>query len=111
MYDANDEDAKIENSVIIGSANCCLSEIIGSLGQQIVLTLRVENDKNSRGNIILRTEEITQNNNRANMHFSVRDLVTKSFNFKPFFYISRVMENGSYQRVYMSEYTTQKYII
>ncbi|CAG9334743.1 unnamed protein product [Blepharisma stoltei] len=107
VYHAGDDNAKIENDNFIGEAECSLGEIIGSQGQQLIKTLKLPGKHESRGNIILRTEEVSANKDMVCIEMGARGLkdISSLFGtFKPFFCISKAMENGAYQRVYMSEY-------
>lgn len=106
VFDADDDEAKTENADFIGETDCTLGEILGSQGQQLIRTLRVDGKAESRGNIILRTEEVSTNKDHIKLDLAARDLkdISSFFgSFKPFFYISKSMENGAYQRVYKSE--------
>ncbi|CAG9321491.1 unnamed protein product [Blepharisma stoltei] len=110
VYDANDEQATLAKSVFIGEAECTLGEIVGSPGQQLIKTLKENSTGPSCGNIILRVEEINQSREKYSieMEIEAKDLDDPRliFNFCPFFYISRSLENGGSQRIYASD--TQK---
>ena len=111
VYDVNDKSESIQNSDYIGEAETTLGEIIGSPGQQLIKTLRIPGNKESRGNIVLRTEQTTISREKIQLKVSAKDLedISGFFSkFKPFFYVSRVMENGTYQRVYASEHCSGK---
>ena len=111
VYDANDKSGNIRNSDFIGECECTLGEIVGAQGQQIIRTLKLPGNKQSRGNIILRTEEVAQCNDKVVMQLGAKGLEDVSgffHSFKPFIYVSRALENGGAQRVYMSEHLSGK---
>lgn len=111
VFDINDKREKISNADFIGQAECTLNEIVGSPGQQLVRTLRVPDRKESRGIILLRTEEEQENKSKLIMKLSGHNLEDISgwfHKYKPFFYISRKLETGAAQRVYKSEHVKGK---
>jgi len=111
VYDANDDEATIRNSEFIGETECTLGEIVAAPGQQLIKTLKANNKGPSCGNIILRTEEISQVKDKVVFQIEAKDLEDVSgifSSFNPFFYISRSMENGGNQRVYKSNYQRGK---
>ena len=69
-------------------------------------TLHLPGKPEVRGNIILRTEEVAECKEKFIAQCAGSNLADISGwfrKYKPFFHISRAMENGSFQRVYTSE--------
>lgn len=111
VFDSNDGKISQKNRDFIGEADCTLGEIIGAQGQQTIKTLKSSQSSKSTGNIILRCEQVTENNDAVMMQITGRDLEDTSgffHGFKPFFYLSRAMESGGNQRIYMSEHVKSK---
>lgn len=110
VFDANMEQNQEVKGLAIGQAECTVGEIIGSKGQQVVKTLTLPDKKKSTGNIILRIEEVNENdNNEVLISFSGKGLAGQGtwcgcHKFSPMFYLSRVMESGANQRVYVSDF-------
>lgn len=106
VYDADDTAAIAKNSDYIGETECTLGEIVGSTGQQLIKTIKAKRDGPSCGNIILRTEEMSQAKDKIVFQIEAKNLEDISgffSSFNPFFYISRSMEGGSNQKVYKSD--------
>jgi hypothetical protein len=111
VYDADDEHARVENSDFIGEAQCTVNEIVAAPGQQLIKTLRLPNNNASRGNIIVRVEEMAESKEKAVLWITGQNLEDHSGwfrSYKPFFYLSRAMENGTFQRIYSSEFITNR---
>ena len=111
VYDADDELARIENADFIGEAQCTVNEIVAAPGQQLIKTLRLTNKNESRGNIIVRVEEMNESKEKATLWVAGQNLEDHSGwfrSYKPFFYLSRAMENGTFQRIYSSEFISSK---
>jgi len=63
----------------------------------MVKTLTLPEQTKSRGNLIIKIEEVKNNNDYAHLKLSARNLPDISGwfrKFKPMIYISRMMENG-----------------
>jgi hypothetical protein len=106
VFDINDKRERIDIADFIGQAECTLNEIVGSPGQQLARTLRIPRSKESRGIILLRTEEEQENKNKLRLHLAgvnLEDISGWFRKFKPFVYINRKLETGALQRVYKSE--------
>jgi Copine/C2 domain len=111
VFDSDNGRPKANNANFIGEAECVLGEIIGSKGQQVIKTLKSSQSSKSTGNLILRCEKVNDNNDSVMLQISGSNLEDHSgffHSFKPFFYLSRVMESGGNQRVYMSEFIKGK---
>ena len=107
VFDSDNGRPDINSSDFIGEAQCTLGEIIGSKGQQLIRTIKPNPNAKSTGNIILRCEQVNENNDVIMLQITGKELEVHSgifHSFKPFFYLSRVMESGGNQRVYMSEH-------
>lgn len=112
VYDSENGRAIASKNNYIGEAVCTLADVQGSPGQQLIRTIKDKNKSN--GCIVLRTEQINENNDRIMIQFEGKGLEDHSgifHSFKPFFTLSRVMENGNSQRVYMSEHIKGKNVI
>lgn len=109
VFDANLENGKEVKGLQLGEAECTLGEIAGAKGQQVIKVLRLPEIKRNCGMIIVKLEEVAmENNDEINVEFSAKGLPDGScwyylHTFSPFFYLSRVMEDGSAQRIYSSE--------
>ena len=109
VYDSDDKKAIPHKKNIIGEVICTLAEIQGAQGQQLIRTLRHHNKP--CGNIILRTEQISENEDSIIIQFGGENLEDNGgffHSYKPFFCLNRVMESGSGQKVYMSEHAKGK---
>lgn len=103
----NDSKGSLSGADFIGETSCALGEIVGAPGQQLVKTLRLKDQKESRGNIILRAEEVTKGNEKLYLEMQGDNLENISGwfrRFKPMFILSRSMEAGGWQRVYTSDF-------
>ena len=109
VFDANLENGKEVKGLQLGEAQCTLGEIAGSKGQKIIKTLFLPGEKRSKGNLIVRMEEVaSENSDEVSISFAAKGLQDGScwyllHTFSPFFYLSRAMEDGNSQRVYCSE--------
>jgi hypothetical protein len=95
--------------VILGEAQCLLSEILRSSGQR--LTLNITNAAGSIGNLQISAEEMVESKQTAYISVSAEDLEDRSgwfYSYKPFFSISKRCSDGSYKKVYISEETPFK---
>ena len=109
VFDANIENGKEVKGLQLGEVQCTLGEIAGAKGQKIIKTLFLPGEKRSKGNLIVRMEEVaSEDSDEVSISFSAKGLQNAScwyllHSFSPFFYLSRFMEDGTYQRVYHSE--------
>lgn len=106
VYHVRDQSGDIRNSVLIGSVDCSLHDIVGSQGQQLIRTLRVGSSQDSRGHIILRVEEVQQGKDVVKMQFVGSRLEDHSGwfrSFKPYLAISRALESGGFQVVHKTD--------
>ena len=111
IFDANIRENKEVKGEPLGICECTLGEIVGAKGQQLIKSLRLPEEVKTIGNIILRVEEVSITClDEIAIQFLGRNLDNTSCCYrchpsKPMFYLSRIMENGTNQRVYLSEYT------
>jgi hypothetical protein len=109
VFDANIENGKEVKGLQLGETQCTLGEIAGARGQKIIKTLTLPEEKRSKGNLIIRMEEVSsENSDEVSVEFKAKGLTDGScwymfHSFSPFFYLSRSMEDGTSQRVYCSE--------
>ena len=109
IFDANIEKNIEVKGLQLGEAECTLGEIIGSTGQQLMKTLKLPGHEKSTGIIILRVEEVNKGTSgEISIDFSAKDLEYRRpwcgcGEFRPMFFLSRVMESGANQRIYSSE--------
>ena len=114
VYDSDDGTVSAKHQNFIGETECTIGEIVGSQGQQLIKTLKSGNNRGNAGCLVLRCEQVTENNDNIIMQLSAKGLEDTSGFFhsmKPFFYLSRAMESGGNQRVYKSEHSTGKDVI
>ena len=110
VFDANMENNKEVKGRSLGSCECTLGEIIGTKGQQLIMSLVLSDDNKPTGTLIAKVEEISNGcNEEISFQISAKNLDNTSCWYylhttAPIFYLSRAMENGLYQRVYSSEY-------
>lgn len=108
LYKAN-HDEEIKN-FSIGDLECTLGELIGSQGQETKKSLIHQSSNQISGEIIIRVEEVNSlANEEILINFSALNLVDKTHwclchRFSPMFYLSRLMENGVFQKVYCSDF-------
>lgn len=112
VYDSDNGRAIASQNKFIGEVVCTLADIQGSIGQ--VLKRTITKGNRSNGDIVLRTEQISDNQDRAVFQFQGKNLedVSGVFqSFKPFFTLNRILEGGISQKVYMSDYIKGKNVI
>lgn len=109
VFDANIEHGKEVKGLQLGEAEFTLGEIAGAKGQKVIKTLRLPDLKRNCGMIIVKLEEVAVGNNEeVYIEFMGKDLPDGScwyyfHSFSPFFYLSRIMEDGSAQRIFCSD--------
>lgn len=112
VYDSDDGKPIPHKHNLIAELTCSIAEIQGSNGQQLIRTLRHKNKK--VGNIILRTEQISENEDSAVIEFAGENLEDNGgifHSYKPFFVLVRATEDKGGQRIYVSEQGKGKKVI
>lgn len=106
VFHVKDRSGDIHNSVLIGSVDCTLHDIVGSQGQQLIRTLRLGDGQESRGHIIMRVEEIQRGKDSIKLQIVGNRLEDRSGwfrSFKPYLAISRALESGGFQVVHKTD--------
>ena len=108
VFNSEDGEAHGNDWALIGTSECTLGQLVGSQGQTLNLEISPPSTASRRaGFLIIRCEQISQNNDIASLQLSgenIEDVSGFFSTFEPFFYLSRELENGERQRFYKSEY-------
>ncbi|CAG9335279.1 unnamed protein product [Blepharisma stoltei] len=101
--------AEIHYNDYIGEIECNLGQIVGNVNKEIKRNIKNHQHDEYRGSIMIRVEEVKENNDRVFIQFESENLENVSSFFghlTPFFYLGQYMDNGEIQRFYMSEVRT-----
>ncbi|CAG9322955.1 unnamed protein product [Blepharisma stoltei] len=101
---------EIHDDDLIGIFECNLGQLVASPGKQVMKDLVRDHHNHHRhdnlGAIILRVEEIKENNDHVTIQFACEKLDDVSSTFghlTPLFYLGKHMSNGAVQKFYKSE--------
>eukprot|EP00743_Colponemidia_sp_Colp-15_P004344 GILK01004686.1.p1 GENE.GILK01004686.1~~GILK01004686.1.p1 ORF type:complete len:580 (-),score=66.12 GILK01004686.1:161-1879(-) len=109
VYDIDNESASLDDDDFLGEAQMNLGEVMGARGQSLIKSLQIKS--RAAGTIIVRGEELQSCRESVRFNITGTKVASKDGFFSksdPYLTLSRLREDGQYQKVHQTEIIKNK---